>query len=200
MLSKYEAFSQMADNAARQVTGSYQNWTAFLQTAARLYKYPYHEQLMIYAQRPDATACADFDFWNEKMGRYVRKGSKGIALIDTSGERPRLRYVFDVSDTEGRKNSRRVNPWVLTDGGVPAVAEMLAQNYSAEAGGDLREQIEAITAQLADEYWATNRTDILGILADSFLATALCVVCGLSNAAYRRPDGVYVVPLTALKN
>ena len=170
MLSKYEAFSQMADNAARQVTGSYQNWTAFLQTAARLYKYPYHEQLMIYAQRPDATACADFDFWNEKMGRYVRKGSKGIALIDTSGERPRLRYVFDVSDTESKKNGRRVNPWALTEGSVPAVAEMLAQNYSVEAGSDLREQIEAITAQLADEYWATNRTDILGILADSFLA------------------------------
>ena len=170
MLSKYEAFSQMADNAARQVTGSYQNWTAFLQTAARLYKYPYHEQLMIFAQRPDATACADFDFWNEKMGRYVRKGSKGIALIDPSGEHPRLRYVFDVSDTESKKNGRRVNPWVLTDGSVPAVAEMLAQNYSVEAGSDLREQIEAITEQLAEEYWATNRTDILGILADSFLA------------------------------
>lgn len=169
MLSKYEAFSQMADNAARQVTGSYQNWTTFLQTAARLYKYPYHEQLMIFAQRPDATACADFDFWNEKMGRYVRKGSKGIALLDSSGDRPRLRYVFDVSDTAGRKNSRNVNPWSLTERAVPAVTEMLAQNYDTDADSDLRDRITVITAQLADEYWSANRTDVLGILADSFL-------------------------------
>ncbi len=85
---------------------AWKEWTAFLTTAARLYKYPFHEQMMIYAQRPDATACAEYDLWNEKMGRYVRRGSKGIALVDDSGDRPRLRYVFDISDTGTREHSR----------------------------------------------------------------------------------------------
>ena len=106
MPSKLQTYMQMADEAQRQITGSYRGWTGFLTTAARLYKYPYAEQVMIHAQRPDATACAEYDFWNEKMGRYVRRGSKGIALIDSSGERPRLRYVFDVSDTGGREISK----------------------------------------------------------------------------------------------
>ena len=107
MANKMQFYAQMAEDAARQITGSREQWTAFLRTAARLYKYPYHEQLMIFAQRPDATACAEYDLWNDTMRRYVRRGSKGIALIDTRGDRPRLRYVFDVSDTRERKNSRR---------------------------------------------------------------------------------------------
>ena len=77
MPSKTEFYRQMADHVATQLTGSWQEWAGFLTTAARLYKYPFHEQLLIYAQRPDATACAEYDLWNEKMGRYVRRGSKG---------------------------------------------------------------------------------------------------------------------------
>ncbi len=87
MPTKAELYAQMADKVATQLTGSWQEW---------LYKYPFQEQLMIYAQRPDATACPEYDLWNEKMGRYVRRGSKGIALVDDSGDRPRLRYVFDI--------------------------------------------------------------------------------------------------------
>ena len=107
MPSKLQFYSQLADHTARQLTGSLQTWTSFLDTAARLYKYPYHEQLMIYAQRPDATACADYDLWNNTMRRYVRRGSRGIALIDTSGDDPKIKYVFDVSDTGGGERSRR---------------------------------------------------------------------------------------------
>lgn len=103
MPSKLDFYAQMADHTAKQITGSFGEWTAFLETAARLYKYPFHEQMMIYAQRPDATACAEYDLWNNQMRRYVRRGSKGIALIDTRGENPRLRYVFDVSDTGAGK-------------------------------------------------------------------------------------------------
>ena len=88
MPTKAEMYAQMADKVATQLVGSWQEWTAFLTTSARLYKYPFHEQMMIYAQRPDATACAEYDLWNEKMGRYVRRGSKGIALVDDSGDRP----------------------------------------------------------------------------------------------------------------
>lgn len=103
MPSKLDFYSQMADRTARQVTGSFGEWTTFLETMGRLYKYPFHEQLMIFAQKPNATACADYDLWNKQMGRYVRRGTKGIALIDTSGDNPRLKYVFDVSDTGGRE-------------------------------------------------------------------------------------------------
>ena len=106
MASKLQAYAQMADHAAHQITGSYQEWTAFLSTAGRLYKYPYPEQLLIHAQRPNATACAEYDFWNQRMRRYVRRGAKGIALIENSGGRPFLRYVFDVADTGGGEDTR----------------------------------------------------------------------------------------------
>ena len=86
MPSKAEFYRQMAEQVSTRLVGSWQEWTAFLSTAARLYKYPFHEQMMIYAQRPDATACAEYDLWNERMGRYVRRGSKGIALVDDSGD------------------------------------------------------------------------------------------------------------------
>lgn len=105
MASVLQQYHQLADRMATQITSSYQSWTDFLTTAARLYKYPYHEQLMIYAQRPDATACAEYDLWNKRMGRYIRQGAKGIALIDHSGDAPRLRYVFDVADTRGTERS-----------------------------------------------------------------------------------------------
>ena len=102
MPGKYEYYAELAKKTAKQLAASTENWTSFLTTAARLYKYPYHEQLMIYAQRPDASACADFDTWNKRMGRYVRRGSTGIALIDGAVNYPKLRYVFDVSDTGTR--------------------------------------------------------------------------------------------------
>ena len=89
----------MSEEAQRQLTGSLERWQSFLATASRLYKYPYHEQVMIHAQRPDATACAEFDVWNNTMRRYVRRGSKGIALIDTSGDRERLRYFINANST-----------------------------------------------------------------------------------------------------
>lgn len=99
MPSKYQEYRQMADTAERQLTSNYKSWTQFQRTAARLYKYPYNEQVMIHAQRPDATACAEYDFWNKKMGRFVRRGSTGIALIDTSGQKPQLRY-YDAHESD----------------------------------------------------------------------------------------------------
>ena len=101
MPGKLQFYKELAEQTIHRITGSFQSWTGFLVTAARLYKYPFHEQLMVYAQRPEATACAEYDLWNNTMRRYVRRGSQGIALIDTSGDSPRLRYVFDVSDTGG---------------------------------------------------------------------------------------------------
>ena len=169
MPSKLQTYMQMADEAQRQITGSYRGWTGFLTTAARLYKYPYAEQVMIHAQRPDATACAEYDFWNEKMGRYVRRGSKGIALIDSSGERPRLRYVFDVSDTGGREFPRSRYLWEYREEHTDAVSAMLESRYGVDGKGGFPDQLERIASQLAEEYWRDYKRDILAIVDDSFL-------------------------------
>ena len=169
MPSKLDFYSQMADHTAKQVTGSFGEWTAFLETVGRLYKYPFHEQLMIFAQKPNATACADYDLWNKQMGRYVRRGTKGIALIDTSGDNPRLKYVFDVSDTGGRENSRRLNLWEYKDEHQDAVTAALENRYGVSGEKGLADQLEKIASKLVTEYWNDNHRDILGILADSFL-------------------------------
>ena len=169
MPSKLQTYMQMADEAQRQITGSYRGWTGFLTTAARLYKYPYAEQVMIHAQRPDATACAEYDFWNEKMDRYVRRGSKGIALIDSSGERPRLRYVFDVSDTGGREFPKSRYLWEYREEHADAVSAMLESRYGVDGKGGLPDQLERIASQLAEEYWRDYKRDILAIVDDSFL-------------------------------
>ena len=168
MPTKAEQYAQMADQVARQLTGSWQEGAGFLTTAARLYKYPFHEQLMIYAQRPDATACAEYDLWNNRMGRYVRRGSKGIALVDDSGDRPRLRYVFDISDTGTREHSRTPWLWTMNEEHTAPVMAMLERNYDV-SGGDLAQQLADVAAKLAEEYWADHRRDILPIVDGSFL-------------------------------
>ncbi len=169
MANSAQFYEQMAARTAEQITGSYQEWTAFLATAARLYKYPYHEQLMIYAQRPEATACAEYDFWNKRMRRYVRRGSKGIALVDSSGEKPSLRYVFDVADTGGGDNARRPYLWQLQDEHMDTVLRALEARYEVSGANGLEYQLELVADRLAKDYWEDHQRDILGIIEDSFL-------------------------------
>ena len=169
MMSNLEFYSAMASYTATHLTDSWQRWTAFLTTASRLYKYPFHEQLMIFAQRPDATACAEYDLWNDTMRRYVRRGSKGIALVDNSREKPRLRYVFDISDTGLRKNSRHPFLWELRPEHEAAVAQALTERFGAPPENNLAEQLESIAAQLVSEYWVEHKRDILDIVDGSFL-------------------------------
>ena len=156
MPSKLQMYEQMADQTAKQVTGSFGEWTAFLETMGRLYKYPFHEQLMIFAQKPNATACADYDLWNKQMGRYVRRGTKGIALIDTSGDNPKLKYVFDVSDTGTRANSRRLNLWEYRDEHQDAVTASLENRFGVSGEKGLADQLEQIAGKLVTEYWNDN--------------------------------------------
>lgn len=168
MPTKAEMYAQMAEKVAKDLTDSWQEWAGFLTTAARLYKYPFHEQMMIYAQRPDATACAEYDLWNEKMGRYVRRGSKGIALVDDSGDRPRLRYVFDISDTGTREHSRTPWLWQLEERHMDSVQAMLERTYGV-AGDDLAGQLTEVAGKLAEEYWTEHQQDFFYIVDDSFL-------------------------------
>ncbi len=169
MPGNYQEYKQLAQETMRRITGSYGDWTDYLNTASRLYKYPFNEQVMIYMQRPDATACAEYDVWNKRMGRYVKRGSKGIALIDTSSEYPRLKYVFDVSDTGGNERSREVKLWQLRDEQSQAISEMLEAVYHKPFEHGLQTQLLQIAEGLADEYWQENRIDIIDNIAGSLL-------------------------------
>ena len=168
MPRKTEEYLALAQRTANGLTRYWESWTDYLTTASRLYKYSFADQLMIYAQRPDATACADFDIWNNRMNRYVRRGAKGIALLDESSGFPRLHYVFDVSDTGVRRNSRDPEVWQLNDDLFQPVSEMLAQEYGIHHER-LSQQIADIAGKLAESYWDNNSTDILAIVDGSFL-------------------------------
>ena len=168
MPNKTEEYLALAQRTANGLTRYWENWTDYLTTASRLYKYSYADQLMIYAQRPDATACASFDIWNNRMNRYVRRGSKGIALLDQSSSVPRLHYVFDVSDTGVRRNSRDPEVWQLGPDLVQPVSEMIAREYGVYHER-LSQQISDLTGKLVDSYWDNNSGDILDIVDGSFL-------------------------------
>ena len=168
MPSKTEEYLALAQRTANGLTRYWESWTDYLTTASRLYKYPFADQLMIYAQRPDATACADFDIWNNRMNRYVRRGAKGIALLDESSGFPRLHYVFDVSDTGVRRNSRDPEVWQLGPDLEQPVSEMLAATYGI-SGERVSQQLADVAGKLVADYWDNNSEDISAIVDGSLL-------------------------------
>ena len=168
MPSKTEEYLALAQRTANGLTRYWESWTDYLTTASRLYKYPFADQLMIYAQRPDATACADYDVWNNRMNRYVRRGSKGIALLDESSGFPRLHYVFDVSDTGVRRNSRDPDLWQYNDDLKQPVSEMLAATYGI-SGERVSQQLADVAGKLVADYWDNNGGDIRAIVDGSLL-------------------------------
>ena len=168
MPSKTEEYLALAQRTANGLTRYWESWTDYLTTASRLYKYPFADQLMIYAQRPDATACADFDIWNNRMNRYVRRGAKGIALLDESSGFPRLHYVFDVSDTGVRRNSRDPEVWQYNDDLKQLVSEMLSKTYGI-SGERVSQQLADVAGKLVADYWDNNGGDIRAIVDGSLL-------------------------------
>ena len=168
MPSKTEEYLALAQRTANGLTRYWESWTDYLTTASRLYKYPFADQLMIYAQRPDATACADYDIWNNRMNRYVRRGSKGIALLDESSGYPRLHYVFDVSDTGVRRNSRDPERWEMNDDLFKPVSEMLTAEYGI-SGERVSQQLADVAGKLVADYWDNNGGDIRAIVDGSLL-------------------------------
>ena len=168
MPRKTEEYLALAQRTANGLTRYWESWTDYLTTASRLYKYPFADQLMIYAQRPDATACADFDIWNNRMNRYVRRGAKGIALLDESSGFPRLHYVFDVSDTGVRRNSRDPEVWQYNDDLKQPVSEMLSKTYGI-SGERVSQQLADVAGKLVADYWDNNGGDIRAIVDGSLL-------------------------------
>ncbi len=168
MLNKVQSYAMLSGQTARQITASREQWTNFLRLSGRLYKYPFAEQLLIYAQRPEAEACAEYDFWNNRMQRYVRRGSKGIALIDESSSQPRLKYVFDVSDTGGK---RKPYLWRYNEARhQDTVTAALEREYGVSTANGLAEQLRSIAAGMAEAYWRQNQSDILDEMFGSALS------------------------------
>ena len=204
MPSKTEEYLALAQRTANGLTRYWESWTDYLTTASRLYKYPFADQLMIYAQRPDATACAEFDIWRNRMNRYVRRGSKGIALLDESSGFPRLHYVFDVSDTGVRRNSRDPEVWQLGPDLVQPVSEMLAATYGI-SGERVSQQLADVAGKLVADYWDNNSEDIRAIVDGSLLmdydeagvemqfksAAAISVTYTLLERCGFEPDGYF---------
>ena len=166
--TKQAYLSELFEDTTGRVTSSLANWTGFLTTVGKLYKYPFHEQLMIYAQRPDATACAEYGLWNDKMNRYVRRGSKGIALLDPTSDRPQIKYVFDVSDTGGRENSRRPFLWEMREHHEQPILEMLEDKFGV-SGDNLADGFYNIANTLAKEYYDNHKEEMPYFAEDSFL-------------------------------
>ena len=204
MPSKTEEYLALAQRTANGLTRYWESWTAYLTTASRLYKYRFADQLMIYAQRPDATACADYDIWNNRMNRYVRRGSKGIALLDESSGYPRLYYVFDVSDTGVRRNSRDPDLWQYNDDLKQPVSDALTAAYGI-SHERFSQQLADIAGKLVADYWDNNSEDIRAIVDGSFLmdydstglemqfksAAAISVTYTLLERCGFEPDGFF---------
>ena len=204
MPNKTEEYLALAQRTANGLTRYWESWTDYLTTASRLYKYTFADQLMIYAQRPDATACADFDIWNNRMNRYVRRGAKGIALLDESSGFPRLHYVFDVSDTGVRRNSRDPEVWQYNDDLKQPVSEMLNKTYGI-SGERVSQQLADVAGKLVADYWDNNGGDIRAIVDGSLLmdydeagvemqfksAAAISVTYTLLERCGFEPDGYF---------
>ena len=170
MNAKERFYSGMARETISKITASKENWTAFLTTMARNYEFTYPEQVMIYAQRPNATFCKPYDEWNdEKYRRYVKRGSTGIALFVTSGNKPYLRYVFDVADTGIRRSSPELKAWEVTAENRAFLMSAMERSFGVKAEGLLEAQLEDIAMTLATEYWADHQKPFLDIVANSFL-------------------------------
>ena len=169
MATKLQLITELSERTTQKLTDTYENWTAFLRTAAWNYKYSFAEQVLIHAQRPDATACAPIEMWNEKLRRWVNKGAKGIALIDDSREKLTLRYVFDISDTSSR-NSESVYLWTMQTRYEEAVTEALGNAFGElENKSTFAEALISAAGNLVDDNFTDYLTELTQVRTDSFL-------------------------------
>ncbi len=210
MANKLLQIEELYQQTAKNISSNPSEWMAFLETASRVYKYNFHEQMLIYAQRPETTACASMEIWNKKMYRWIKKGSKGIALIDDTGTKNKLRYVFDVSDTyKVRGLGRDPRLWFLTDEQQYYVAEHIKSIYAIEndnydfavvlreaAGDSAAELIQdyisdleyAVAGSYLEDLDEENRRLELQELATDSIWYMLMKRCGINTEEYLSAD------------
>ena len=169
MTEKVREYLTLSRETTVAMTQDQEKWQAFLRTAGQMYKYSFNDQVLIFAQRPEATACAGYDVWNKTMRRYVKKGAKGIALLDAQDKHLKLHYIFDVADTSEWKNSRQVYVWQMKDTQLPAVQQALAGAFGVPVNlGSLQEQMTGIVSILWMNRWTQQKDDILDNIDQSF--------------------------------
>ena len=171
-MRKYDFISILAQETAKEIVRNRNAWMQYLTTAARLYKYPFREQILIYAQRPDATACAPIEVWNERMHCWVNKGAKGIALIDEDrAPRKRLKYVFDVSDVHAaRRIGRYPERWEVHEEHKNDVIKQLEQIYGGtDETKPFENRLIEISRRIAEDYYEEVLPDLQYMIEGSFL-------------------------------
>lgn len=169
MATKVEMYRQMADHATEKLTAQVTDWVKFLLMAGRLHKYDsFLDLAMVYTQKDTATAIAEYEIW-PRIGRYVRRGAKGIALLRSRGDRVFLRYVFDVSDTGRQENGRDPMPWQYRDEYGPAVTARLEEAFGVPGGDGLAKQLVALAVRFTDERWHDFKDNIMGSVQGSAL-------------------------------
>ena len=172
MASKLQIVTEFSQKKILELASVRGNWQRYLKTAARIYKYPFRDQLLIHAQRPDATACATIEFWNSRMDRWVNRGSRGIALLDDSGHKTRLKYVFDVSDTHpGRHRPQEAQLWRMEPAYEEAVLESISNSFEVERepGVSFAEQICSMSQVIAEDNLTDYLEELRNTREDSFL-------------------------------
>lgn len=170
-MTKYEKISVLAKETARSIGENKESWMNYLDVASRLYKYPFEDQILIYAQRPDATACAPLEMWNEKMFCWVNRGAKGIALIDQESDYPRLRYVFDVSDVhKARRIGKSPFIWNIREEHEEGILAALERIYgTTNQDSSFEDRIYQISKRIADDYYEEIVDDLIDVSAGSYL-------------------------------
>ncbi|MBQ6480989.1 MAG: hypothetical protein IJI45_07730 [Anaerolineaceae bacterium] len=170
MPGKVQAYVEMANETAASITQDAEAWMQFLRHSARFYKYSFNDQLLIYAQRPEATACASYEIWNNTMHRYIRRGSRGIALLSPTDNGMQLRYVFDVADTGELLHSRPVEIWRMEDRHTNTVNTALDNAFSPLGMNNLRDRLKVISLESAANYLDGHLKDIVDSVAGSSLS------------------------------
>lgn len=169
MARNIKTISQLAHQTAKELNRNPQKWMDCLQTAGRLYQYPFADQLLIYAQRPNATACAYMEQWNEKMHRWVNAGSTGIAVIRSQNGERRLGYLFDIADTHPVKGAKQPWTWQLSSEYEAVVSQAFAEHYGTVALEDVTSQLMEYAARAAAEHCKEYLSDMQYRKTNSFL-------------------------------
>lgn len=169
MAANVQQYTEMADCATVQITSDIRRWASFLRLSGRMYKYPFQDQVLIHAQRPRATACAEYDVWDRRMRRYVRRGSKGIALLRSRNNKPAVTYIFDLADTGAKQDSAPVLIWQYNDLYADTVTAHLKKVFGVSGNKGVTEQLIRIALQLSDTYWNDNKHAIISAMKDSLM-------------------------------
>ena len=180
-MSKLQDIRELAQEHATSVSSSPRDWMGYMDTAARLYRYSFTDQLLIHAQHPQATACASLELWNEKMFRWVNRGARGIALLDENGHNTRLRYVFDMSDTHMVAGGRSPYLWQMQEHQQDEILTHLAEAYGLE---------EKDTGTLSDALMAVAR-EMVAPVSDPHHHPGVCPCSEPSGSLHGplHPDG-----------